>query len=92
MGIYGNSIKPNFRCFYEVRDNNEVQIINNKGQEKTNEEIESKIKILNDNQMENLLFKKKFDYALLGKSLDQLNRFLFTKFITILLILLLKEN
>ncbi len=34
-------------CTYDIKDNNEIQIINNKGKDDVNEEIEEKIKILN---------------------------------------------
>ena len=35
------------KCIYEVKDKNEVQIINNKFDELKNEDIETKIKIWN---------------------------------------------
>ena len=51
-----------FRCTYEVIDtNNDIQIINNTDGIDINEEIELKIKILNNGQKENLVLKKKFD-------------------------------
>ena len=37
-----------FTCFYEINDYNETQIINNKSNDLVNNEIESKIKILQD--------------------------------------------
>ena len=49
-----------FRCYYEISDYNEVQIINNKFINYINEDIESKIKILNNNKKEKLIFKKRF--------------------------------
>ena len=51
------------RCIYYIKDYNYTQIINNRGEgEKTvNEEIESKIKILNGNHREKLIFQKKFN-------------------------------
>ena len=50
-----------FRCTYEVKDINEdIQIINNTNEKFINEEIESKIKILNNGQKEKLVLKKKF--------------------------------
>ena len=44
-----------FRCYYEIKDYNETQIITDK-----NEEIKLKVKILNGNNKEKLIFKKKF--------------------------------
>ena len=59
---YSEINKISFRCIYDIKNNNnETQIINNKYEEYINEDIESKIKILNDNKKENLIFKKKFD-------------------------------
>ena len=50
------------KCIYDIKDNNIThQIINNRGEKTVNEEIESKIKILNGNQKEKLIFQKKFD-------------------------------
>ena len=48
-----------FRCTYDIKDNNEIQIINNRFNDDINEEIIEKIKILNGNQKEELLLKKK---------------------------------
>ena len=45
-----------FRCYYEIKDYNEIQIISDK-----NEEIKLKVKILNGNRKEKLIFKKKFN-------------------------------
>ena len=50
-----------FKCIYNIKDNEETQIINNGFEDYINNEIESKIKILNGNQKEKLVFKKKFD-------------------------------
>ena len=52
--------KISFRCTYDIKDYNEQQIINYRGKELVNEEIKSKIKIINNNQEEELIFKKKF--------------------------------
>ena len=52
--------EKSFRCTYLIKDNNEIQIINNRGKVEINEEIESKIKILNGNKKEDLIFLKKF--------------------------------
>ena len=50
-------------CIYDIKDiNTETQIINNKGEVFINEEIESKIKILNGNQREKLTFRKKYSH------------------------------
>ena len=61
----GNSKKDkniSFSCTYEVNViNNDIQIINNRFGKYINEEIESKIKILNNGQKEKLVYKKKFD-------------------------------
>ena len=47
-------------CTYDIKDiNSETQIMNNRGEIFINEEIESKIKILNGNQREKLTLKKK---------------------------------
>ena len=51
---------PYIKCIYEIKDNNYTQIINNTG-DYTNKEIEKKIKILNGDKKEKLIFKKKFD-------------------------------
>ena len=49
-------------CTYDIKDiNTETQIMNNRGEVFINEEIESKIKILNSNQREKLTLKKKFN-------------------------------
>ena len=56
--------KPSFRCTYEVKDNNPVQIINDRDENditNINTEIGAKIKILKDNQKEKLTFEKTFD-------------------------------
>ena len=46
-------------CTYDIKDiNAETQIMNNRGEVFINEEIESKIKILNGNQLEKLTLKK----------------------------------
>ena len=62
MGASGANKNISFRCTYEVKDINEdIHIINNKVGMKINEEIESKIKILNNGQKEKLILKKKFN-------------------------------
>ena len=50
-----------FKCTYEIKDFNEIQILNYRGTSQINEEIKSKIKILNGNKIEDLIFVKKFD-------------------------------
>ena len=54
-----------FRCTYFIYNmNNEIRIINDRGfigiNHVKNKEIKSKIKILNNNIKENLIFKKNF--------------------------------
>ena len=49
------------KCTYEIRDYNEIQIINNRYEENENEDIEIKIKIWNNNKREKLIYKKKFN-------------------------------
>ena len=46
------------KCTYEVREENEIQIINDRSENYVNEEIASKIKIINGDKKENLIFKK----------------------------------
>ena len=56
--------KASFRCTYEVKDNLPLQIINDRDEndiKNMNTEIGAKIKILKDNQIEKLTFKKIFD-------------------------------
>ena len=50
-----------FKCIYEIKDSNEIQIINYRGVKTINEEIKAKIKIINGNKIEDLVFRKKFD-------------------------------
>ena len=49
------------KCTYEIKDLNETQIINNRIENMINKDIESKIKILNMNKKENLIFRKRFN-------------------------------
>ena len=46
------------RCIYDIKDNNETQIINYRSENHVNEDIEKKIKILNGDKKEELIFKK----------------------------------
>ena len=48
-------------CTYDVKEDKEIQILNYCSENYVNEEISSKVKILNDNKKEELCFKKKFD-------------------------------
>ena len=48
------------KCTYEIQENGYVQIINNRNENIINEDIETKIKILNDGKKEKLVFKKEF--------------------------------
>ena len=61
--INGNIIKNeiSFKCTYEVKDYKEIQIINDRGIKEINKEIKSKIKILNADKLEDLVFVKNFD-------------------------------
>ena len=44
---------------YDIKDiDNEIQIMNNRGEKYINGDIESKIKILNNGKKEKLVFKK----------------------------------
>ena len=63
--IYSNSQENtiSFICIYEVKDYNEVKIINNVN----SYDIKSKIKILNGNKKENLVFKKRFNEIGIGE-------------------------
>ena len=54
-------IRISFRCIYDIKDINEIQIINDRNGDNINEEIKSKIKILKGNKKEELIFTKKFD-------------------------------
>ena len=48
------------KCTYEIKDNDYIQIINNRDTKNVNKEIETKIKILNNGKKEQIIFKKKF--------------------------------
>ena len=48
------------KCIYDIKDYNETQIINFRGESTINEEIELNVKIWNDEKAEKLIFKKKF--------------------------------
>ena len=50
-----------FKCTYEIKNYNEIQILNYRGLNEINEEIKTKIKILNLDKIEELIFIKKFD-------------------------------
>ena len=71
MEISGNNVniklfsiskgKPCIKCTYEIKNTNVfIQIINNRGEKYINDEIESKVKILNGDKEESLIFQKKF--------------------------------
>ena len=47
-----------FMCIYDIKDYNETCIINNKFKDIINEDIKQKIKILNGNKKESIVFKK----------------------------------
>ena len=48
------------KCTYEIIDNSLIQIINYRGESEINEEIEKKMKILNNKKKENLIYQKQF--------------------------------
>ena len=73
------------KCTYYIYNKNFVQIINNKDGNAVNEEIESKIKIMNGDKIERLTFMKKFDkiginiiYFIIEKNLNNTS-FMFSK-------------
>ena len=47
-----------FTCVYDIKDYNYIQIINNQFEDYLNEEIKYKIKIINNNKKEKIVFKK----------------------------------
>ena len=49
------------KCIYDIKDFNETQIINFRGEKTINEEIELKVKIWSDGKTEKLIFKQKFN-------------------------------
>ena len=64
MGICescNNMNVPKIRCTYLIKDGKETQIINDRHSGDINEDILKKMKILNGNSRENLIFTKKFD-------------------------------
>ena len=44
-----------FRCIYEIKDYSDTQIINDRDENNMNEEIKTKVKILNDKKKENII-------------------------------------
>ena len=46
------------KCIYEIKDNRDIQIINDREKKEINQEIKTKIKILNGKVHEKLVFKK----------------------------------
>ncbi len=53
---------PIIECTYDIKDTNLVQIMNDRGNTAINEEVELKLKILNDkNIFESLILQKQFD-------------------------------
>ena len=53
-----SNVTAHMRCTYDIKELKEVQIINNTDKTYVNKEIESKVKILNGNKKEKLIFKK----------------------------------
>ena len=65
MGASGNKEENKvqiqiIKCTYDIKNYNYTQIINNTNGKYINNEIESKIKILNNGAIEELVFQKKF--------------------------------
>ena len=60
-GLKKNNGPAYIKCTYDIKDYNFTQILNYRGEKTINKEIESKIKILNGNTKEPLVFKKKFN-------------------------------
>ena len=64
MEVINQNNQISFRCTYLVEDTNaEIRLINDGLDMLKNQEISSKIKILNNGEKENLTFFKKFDEA-----------------------------
>jgi len=68
------------KCTYDIKDLNETQIINNRYENYINEDIKSKIKILNNNKKEKLIYKKRFNklginvvYFIIEENLKNMN-------------------
>ena len=59
--IINNYSEMIIKCTYDIKDNNEIQIINDRNGDDVNGEIQQKIKILEGNQKYNLIFEKKFN-------------------------------
>ena len=55
----GTKYGPSIRCFYEIKDYNEIQIINDRDGFYINEEIKSKIKMFDGKRITELIMKKK---------------------------------
>ena len=56
--IKEKKIGISFRCTYEIKNFEEIQILNDKSEDELNEEIKAKIKILNGDKKEELTLKK----------------------------------
>ena len=76
---------PTIKCTYDIKNKDYVQILNYKGEKCINDEIESKIKILNGDQKEPIIFQKTFDrlginvvYFILEEKINDLS-YLFNK-------------
>ena len=59
--LKNNKGKSYIKCTYDIKDFNMTQILNYRGETYINEEIETKIKILNGAKTEPLVFQKKFN-------------------------------
>ena len=58
MRVEEKKKEVSFKCIYEIKDNNEIQILNYRNEDNINEDIKSKIKIVNNNKIEDLIYKK----------------------------------
>ena len=74
----GNKYGPTIRCYYDIKDDNEIQIINDRDGFYINEEIKSKIKMFDGKRITELIMKKKFnrfgsnyiDFIIIGQLSD----------------------
>ena len=83
---FGQSL---IKCTYDIKDDSETQIINDRIENESvcviNEEIQKKIKIWNNNKSEKLEYRKRFDklgpntiYFIIEEKLNDM-RFIFNK-------------
>ena len=81
------------KCIYDIKDDSETQIINDRIENESaciiNEEIKKKIKIWNNNEIEKLVYRKRFEklgtntiYFIIEEKLNDM-RFIFNKCISL---------